>query len=215
MPRNGLGAYTLPAGNPVVTGTTISSTTQNNTLNDIAAALTQSISADGQTPFTGPIQLSAGSTLSASPVAGDNTTKIASTGYTYANFVKQGTGIGQVNTNQVIIGYDGVGKLKATLDATDYGYIGMTGYSSTWTSAQNFSAGATFNGGDTVVNARPGFLAFGIVNNSTGTRYNLFVEDSGTFALYTSSGTKLFSVDGAGNAVFAGNVQCRVLTATG
>ena len=52
MSRNGSGSYTLPAGNPVVTGTTISSTTHNNTLNDIATALTQSISADGQTPVT-------------------------------------------------------------------------------------------------------------------------------------------------------------------
>jgi hypothetical protein len=52
MSRNGSGVYTLPAGNPVVTGTTISSTTMNNTLNDIANALTGSLSADGQTPMT-------------------------------------------------------------------------------------------------------------------------------------------------------------------
>jgi len=53
MSRNGSGVYTLPAGNPVVTGTTISSTTMNNTLNDIASALTGSLSADGQTPLSG------------------------------------------------------------------------------------------------------------------------------------------------------------------
>ena len=52
MARNGFGTYTLPAGNPVVTGTTISSTVQNNTLADIAAALTASIANDGQTPAT-------------------------------------------------------------------------------------------------------------------------------------------------------------------
>lgn len=52
MPRNGSGTYTLPAGNPVVTGTTISSTVQNNTTSDIATALTQSIAADGQTTPT-------------------------------------------------------------------------------------------------------------------------------------------------------------------
>jgi hypothetical protein len=49
MSRNGSGTYTLPAGNPVVTGTTISSTWANNTLNDIASALTGSLSSDGQT----------------------------------------------------------------------------------------------------------------------------------------------------------------------
>jgi hypothetical protein len=53
MSRNGSGVYSLPAGNPVVTGTTISSTTMNNTLNDIASALTGSLSADGQTPLSG------------------------------------------------------------------------------------------------------------------------------------------------------------------
>jgi hypothetical protein len=53
MSRNGSGVYTLPAGNPVVTGTTISSTTMNTTLTDIANALTGSLSADGQTPLSG------------------------------------------------------------------------------------------------------------------------------------------------------------------
>lgn len=49
MARNGSGTYSLPSGNPVVTGTTISSTTHNNTMSDIATALTQSIAKDGQT----------------------------------------------------------------------------------------------------------------------------------------------------------------------
>lgn len=49
MARNGAGTYTLPAGNPVTTGTTISSTWANNTLNDIASALTTSLAYDGQT----------------------------------------------------------------------------------------------------------------------------------------------------------------------
>jgi hypothetical protein len=49
MSRNGSGTYNLPAGNPVVTGTTISSTWANSTLSDIASALTGSIASDGQT----------------------------------------------------------------------------------------------------------------------------------------------------------------------
>lgn len=55
MSRNGSGTYTLPAGNPVVTGTTISSTWANNTLQDMATAITGSIAADGQTPITGAL----------------------------------------------------------------------------------------------------------------------------------------------------------------
>lgn len=57
MSRNGSGTYSLPAGNPVVTGTVISTTWANNTMNDIASALTGSVAADGQTPMTGPLNL--------------------------------------------------------------------------------------------------------------------------------------------------------------
>jgi hypothetical protein len=73
MSRNGSGTYTLPAGNPVVTGTTISSTWANNTLNDIAATLTDSVAADGQTPMTGNLDLNTHKivNLVAGSVAGD------------------------------------------------------------------------------------------------------------------------------------------------
>ena len=57
MPRSGAGTYSLPSGNPVITGTTISSTVQNNTMNDIATALTQSIALDGQTTPTANLPL--------------------------------------------------------------------------------------------------------------------------------------------------------------
>ena len=57
MSRNGSGTYSLPAGNPVVTGTTISSTWANTTLNDIANALTGSLAADGQTIATGNMNM--------------------------------------------------------------------------------------------------------------------------------------------------------------
>ena len=49
MSRNGSGTYSLPSGNPFVPSTVISSTTMNNTMSDIATALTQSIANDGQT----------------------------------------------------------------------------------------------------------------------------------------------------------------------
>ena len=57
MSRNGSGTYSLPAGNPVVTNTTISSTWANNTLTDLATAMTGSIAADGQTTITGNLQM--------------------------------------------------------------------------------------------------------------------------------------------------------------
>ena len=57
MSRNGSGTYSLPAGNPVVTNTTISSTWANTTLADIATALTGSLATDGQTIATGNLQM--------------------------------------------------------------------------------------------------------------------------------------------------------------
>ena len=55
MARNGSGTFSLVAGNPVVTGTIISSTVHNNTMTDIATALTDSVDKDGQTVITGSI----------------------------------------------------------------------------------------------------------------------------------------------------------------
>lgn len=58
MARNGNGQYTLPAGNPVIPGTTISTDWANNTLNDIATALTGSVASDGQTAMQGNLDMS-------------------------------------------------------------------------------------------------------------------------------------------------------------
>ena len=57
MSRNGSGTYNLPAGNPVVSGTTITTTWANTTFNDIASSLTGSVAADGQTPMTGALNM--------------------------------------------------------------------------------------------------------------------------------------------------------------
>ena len=57
MPFNGSGTYTLPAGNPVTTGTTISSTTTNSTNSDIATAFSNCVTRDGQSPATANLPL--------------------------------------------------------------------------------------------------------------------------------------------------------------
>ena len=60
MSRNASGTYTLIAGNPVVTGTVISSTWANNTLNDIATALTDSLDRTGKGAMSAPLKLVSG-----------------------------------------------------------------------------------------------------------------------------------------------------------
>jgi hypothetical protein len=57
MSRNGSGTYTLPSGNPVVTGTNITTTWANNTLTDMANALTGSVASDGQTTMSSNLNM--------------------------------------------------------------------------------------------------------------------------------------------------------------
>jgi len=74
MAFNGSGTYTLPAGNPVVTGTTISSSTTNTTNSDIATALTNCITRDGQSTPSANLPMNAKKLtgLAAGTSAGDS-----------------------------------------------------------------------------------------------------------------------------------------------
>ena len=70
MSRNGSGTYNLPTGNPVTSGTTITSTWANTTLSDMASALTGSLASDGQTTATGNLNMGTNQVTN----AGDPTT---------------------------------------------------------------------------------------------------------------------------------------------
>lgn len=74
MPFNGSGTYSLPAGNPVVTGTTISSSTTNNTNTDIATALSNCLTRDGQSTPSANLPMNAKKLtgLAAGTSAGDS-----------------------------------------------------------------------------------------------------------------------------------------------
>ena len=80
MPRNGLGTYSLPAGQPVVSGSTISSSTFNTLTSDLATALTQSLAIDGQSVPTA--NLGMGGFKITNAAVGTATTDVA----TLANF---------------------------------------------------------------------------------------------------------------------------------
>ena len=71
MSRDGSGSYTLPKP-AFTTGTTISSSDVNADLSDIASALTQSVSKDGQTAMTGTLN------MGSNPIT--NTTTFTATG---------------------------------------------------------------------------------------------------------------------------------------
>lgn len=129
MARNGSGTYVLPAGNPVVTGTTISSTWANNTLTDIGNALTQSIANDGQTAATANL-----------PMGG-----FAHTGVANATVRNMYASAGQVQ--------DGVLTYLTTVSGSDtitaVGAVGMTAYATgqvfSFIAAGNNTGAATLN----------------------------------------------------------------------
>jgi hypothetical protein len=58
--RNSSGNYSLPSGNPVVGGTTISSTWANSTLGDLESAMTDSLSRSGKGGMQAPLKVSDG-----------------------------------------------------------------------------------------------------------------------------------------------------------
>lgn len=92
MPYNGAGLFTLYSpGNPVVTGTTISSTWANNTLSDIATGLSTAITKNGQTVVTANI-----------PFGGYNLTGVGSGNLTIPSSYA-------ANSGSSLIGYIGVG----------------------------------------------------------------------------------------------------------
>lgn len=63
MPRNASGNFTLPTGNPVISGTIIVAEWANTTLADIAAEITASLSREGEGGMLAPLKHAAGSAL--------------------------------------------------------------------------------------------------------------------------------------------------------
>ena len=68
------GTFSLVSGNPVVTGTTISSTTQNNTMSDVATGLSTCLLKDGTQTATAAIPFITGVTTTSTTFAVFNTT---------------------------------------------------------------------------------------------------------------------------------------------
>lgn len=141
MPRSA-GTYTLPAGNPVVTGTSISSTVQNNTMTDMANELTNSIPRDGQAPPTANLPMGGFKLtgLAAGTTAGDSvrfeqlTTAVASmadgtVGAPGLPFTNDGdTGFYRIGANNLGVAASGAKVVDiATTGMTIVGTFGASG----------------------------------------------------------------------------------------
>ena len=213
MARNGSGTYVLPAGNPVVTGTTISSTWANNTLSDIATALTGSIATDGQT----------------TPIANLPMGGYAHTNVGNATVRAMYAALGQVQDNvaQYLTSVSGTDVITATAS------YGMTSY----VTGQRFSfiAAGTNTGATTLnINAigakavtKNGSTAlvageitsgnvyevvydgteFQLVNpNSLSSLGSWAITGSGTTLYFSYLGTNVGKLDSSGNFTVIGNI---------
>lgn len=57
MPRNSTGKYSLPIGNPVTTGTVVESEWANNTMDDVAVAMSDALDTNGTNGMKAPFKL--------------------------------------------------------------------------------------------------------------------------------------------------------------
>lgn len=184
MARNGSGTYNLPAGNPVVTGTTISSTWANNTLSDMATALTGSISSDGQTTPTGNLPMG----------------NYAHTGVANATVRTMYASAGQVQDN--VLTY--LTTVSGTDVITAVAAVGMTAYATgqkfTLVSVGANTGAVTLNinsiGAKSVTkNGTTALVAGDIASGAAievfydGTRFQLISSTASTVAYATASGT--------------------------
>lgn len=209
MPYNGSGSFSpYTPGNPVVTGTTISSTAFNNTVNDIAAGLSNAVTRDGQSPATANL-----------PMGNNKITGLA-------NATNNGEAVAYGQTVQL-------GSVTATGNLSASGNLTFTGtgnritgdFSNATASNRVLFQSSTANG-NTLVNAIPNGTAvvsqlgsfnssdpsnssfFNLICNATEARLTSGSAGTGTLLPMTfyTSGTEKFRIaaDTTGTYTFGG-----------
>jgi len=126
MPRNGSGTYTLPAGNPVSSGTLIDSAWANSTLTDLASAMTDSLSRTGSGGMTAPLRFTDG-TVSAPGIAWTNETSSGFYRAGASDFRMSLNGVDVATVTSTGLTVTASKTLAALGNATVAGTLGVTG----------------------------------------------------------------------------------------
>ena len=220
MAFNGSGTYNLPAGNPVVTGTTISSSTTNTTNSDIATALTNCITRDGQSTPSANLPMNAKKLtgLAAGTSAGD------SVRYEQVLLLTGGTMTGTVTLVTPILGTPTSGTLTSCT-----GLPLTTGVTGTLPVANGGTGVTTSTGsGNNVLSTSPALTApvlgtpssgtlssctvdgtngVGYINipqNSQSAAYTLVAADAGKHILHpsTDANARTFTIPANGSVAY-------------
>lgn len=190
--RNSSGTYSLPAGNPVVTGTAVSSTWANTTLTDIRTEITSSLDRSGRGAMLAPLQCSVGS--------------VSAPGLTFS---------GDTNTGLYRVGADNPAMAAGGVKAQEW-----TATASTIPVALTCSAGATVAAGLTVTNSTgTGVTSTGGTNSGNGGNF-LGGAGVGVYALGgANSGSGILAVGGDGGpgitAVAGAGANAGIFTGAG
>lgn len=154
MPRNGSGNYTPPSNtwNPATPDTAILSDDWNDTLDDMATALTQSIASDGQTTASAVIPFAQGVLVSAGALGTPSIAVISDTD----------TGIYFPAANQSALVCGGIAVLTATSSGVTFP-LGVT-----FAGNQTVTGNLTVNGNTTIGNASGDTLSVVATGTFTG-----------------------------------------------
>lgn len=176
MPRDSQGNYTLPAGNPVVSGTVITSTWANTTMDDIAIGITDSLDRQGRGGMLAPFQFADGN--------------VSAPGATWTNEPTSGDYRA------------GAGDLRRSILATDV-MRWLVGQADIWTGAAwetiattvtaLLKSGGTMTGdidmdGNSIIGAAV------TENAQTGTAYQLVLADSGKLVTMDNAAANTLTV---------------------
>lgn len=210
--RNGAGTYSLPAGNPVVSGTTISSTWANSTLSDIATELTNSLDRNGTGGMSGALKLANGT--SAAPALSWTSETNSGLYRNASNDIRMGVGATNVQrwstttaTFPLAVAVTGAqtnaGGITVTQSSSNTAAITATG--------NGTAAGITSTGGGT---SGDGVSGTGGVTNGNGIR-GVGGETTGEGGYFTgaSNGYGVHAVGGSSGV--AGIIASNGIAATG
>ena len=183
MPRNASGTYTLPSGNPVSSGTLIDATWANNTLNDIANEVTDSLSRSGEGGMLAPFRLNDG--VQATP------------GLAFTN--EPSTGMYRAGTNEAWLVAGGTQVLQFTTTGAATRFAPGAVTTPSITAMGDTNTGIFFPAADTIAFTEGGTESFrvnssgnmglGTTNPTNTAGFSRQLQIEGTTAALTLSGT--------------------------